>query len=119
MGLVLSGCCVHCQQPVKMLRLMSGTPSLHERERVCVRMYVCSSLRKKALSGSCVVWMLRPLSAACQDAPSMSGTPSLQERERVCVYVCMCVAVCERKPLSGSCVVWMLHPLSAAGPGLS
>ena len=41
MGLVLSGCCVHCQQPVKvkMLRLKSGTPSLRERERVCV--YVC------------------------------------------------------------------------------
>ena len=39
MGLVLSGCCVHCQKPVKMLCLMSGTPSLRERERVCV--YVC------------------------------------------------------------------------------
>ena len=36
MGLVLSGCCVHCQQPVKMLRLKSGTPSLRERERECV-----------------------------------------------------------------------------------
>ena len=40
MGLVLSGCCVHCQQPVKMLCLMSGTPSLRERERERVRVYV-------------------------------------------------------------------------------
>ena len=78
-GLVLSGCCVHCQQPVKMLRLKSGTPSLRERERerererVCVCVYVCICVAvfvRKPLSGSCVVWMLRPLSTACQDAPS-------------------------------------------------
>ena len=61
------------------------------------------------MSGSCVVWMLRPLSAACQDAPSYVRYPEFtRERESVCV------AVCERKPLSGSCVVWMLRPLSAA-----
>ena len=41
MGLVLSGCYVHCQQLVKMLRLKSGTPSLRERERERVCMYVC------------------------------------------------------------------------------
>ena len=69
MGLVLSGCCVHCQQPVKMLRLMSGTPSLRERERKREReyVYVCMCVavcKRKPLSGSCVVWMLRPLSAA-------------------------------------------------------
>ena len=72
MDLVLSGCCVHCQQPVKMLRLKSGTPSL--RERVCINfVYVCMCVAvcvRKPLNGSCVVWMLRPLSAACQDAPS-------------------------------------------------
>ena len=73
------------------------------------------------MSGSCVVWMLRPLSAACQDALSYVRYPEFtrereRERERVCVYVCMCVAVCVKKPLSGSCVVWMLRPMSAAGP---
>ena len=57
MGLVLSGCRIHCQQPVKMLRLKSGTPRIYERESVCVcvRLYVCSCLRENALSGSCVV----------------------------------------------------------------
>ena len=40
MGLVLSGCYVHCQQPVKMLRLKSGTPNLREGESVCTYMYV-------------------------------------------------------------------------------
>ena len=73
MGLVLSGCCVHCQQPVKMFRLMSGTPSLRERERECESVYVCMCVavcERKPLSGSCVVWMLCPLSTACQDAPS-------------------------------------------------
>ena len=62
------------------------------------------------MSGSCVVWMLHPLSAACQDAPSYVRYPEFtrereRERERESVYLCMCVAVCERKPLSGSCVV--------------
>ena len=72
---MLSGCCVRCQQPVKMFRLKSGTPSLRERkrERECVCVYVCMCVAvcvRKPLSGSCVVWMLRPLSTACQDAPS-------------------------------------------------
>ena len=77
---MLSGCCVHCQQPVKMLRLKSGTPSLRERERereidrvcMCVCMYVFSSLCEKAFE-----WVLCYLdvasnvsSRACQDAPS-------------------------------------------------
>ena len=94
MGLVLSGCYVHCQQPVKMLRLKSGTPVYErerERERVCVRLYVCSYLRENALSGSCVVWMLRPLSATCQDVPSYVRYPEFtreRERECVCMYVC-------------------------------
>ena len=71
MGLVLSGCCVHCQQPAKMLRLMSGTPNERERERECVYLCMCVAVcERKPLSGSCVVWTLRPLSAACQDAPS-------------------------------------------------
>ena len=62
---MLSGCRVHCQQPVKMLRLKSGTPSLRERERVCVYVCMCVAVcERKPLSGSCVVWMLRPLSAA-------------------------------------------------------
>ena len=77
MGLELSGCCVHCQQPVKMFRLMSGTPSLQERERerereresVC--MYVCVlQFVRESLEWVLCVWMLRPLSAACQDASS-------------------------------------------------
>ena len=94
MGLVLSECCVHCQQPVKMFRLMSGTPSLRERERERECVYVCTCvavLREKALSGSCVVWMLRPLSATCQDVPSYVRYPEfMRERESVCVrmYVC-------------------------------
>ena len=37
---------------------------------MCVPVYV-----KKPLSGSCVVWMLRPLSTACQDAPSQVRYP--------------------------------------------
>ena len=89
---MLSRCCIHCQQPVKMFCLMSGTPSLRERERerVCVCMYVCSCLREKALSGSCVVWMLRPLSATCQDVPSYVRYPEFtRERESVCTYVCV------------------------------
>ena len=72
MSLVLSGCCVHCQQPVKMLRLKSGTPGLRERVResekerecVCVCVYACMCVavcERKPLSGSCVVWMLHPL----------------------------------------------------------
>ena len=88
---MLSGCRVHCQQPFKMLRLKSGTPRIYERERECVCLYVCSSLRENALIGSCVVWMLRPLSAACQDAPSYVRYHEFtRERERVCVrmYVC-------------------------------
>ena len=88
---------------------------MRERVCACVRLYVCSCLQENALSGFCVVWMLRPLSATCQDVPSYVRYPEFtRERERVCVYVCMCVAVCERKPLSGSCVVWMLCPLSTA-----
>ena len=119
---MLSGCCVHCQQPVKMLRLKSGTPSLRGREReresvcVCVRLYMCSSFCEKAFE-----WVL-----CCLDVASivnslsrcsvLSQVPRVyeRERERVCVYVCMCVAVCVRKPWSGSCVVWMLRPLSTA-----
>ena len=67
---------------------------------MCVHVEICE---RKPLSGSCVVWMLRPLSAACQDAPSYVRYPEFtrereRERESVCVYVCMCVAVCERKP---------------------
>ena len=58
-----------------MLPLKSGTPSLREREREREResMYVCMCVAvhvRKPLSGSCVVWMLCPLSAACQNAPS-------------------------------------------------
>ena len=92
MGLVLSGCCVHCQQPVKMFCLTSGTPSLRERERECVYVCMCVAVcERKPLSGSCVVWMLCPLSAACQDAPSYVRYPEFtRERERECVrmYVC-------------------------------
>ena len=108
----LSRCSVLCQVPRVYER---------ERERVCVRMYVCSSLRKKAFE-----WIL-----CCLDVVStvsslsrcsvLSQILQVYKRERecvcVCVYVCMCVAVCERKPLSGSCVVWMLHPLSAVCQG--
>ena len=64
-----------------MFHLKSGSPSLREREKEREREYVCTYVRvyvrmcvavcvRKPLSGSCVVWMLRPLSAACQDAPS-------------------------------------------------
>ena len=74
--------------------VLSQVPGVYEREResVCVRIYVCSSLWEKALSGSCVVWMLRPLSAACQDAPSYVRYPEFtreRERESVCMYVCV------------------------------
>ena len=101
---MLSGCCVHCQQPVKMLRLKSGTPSLRERERecVCVRLYVCSSLCEKALE-----WVL-----CCLDVASivnslsrcsvLSQVPRVYERERerervcVCVRLYMCSSFCEK-----------------------
>ena len=178
---MLSGCCVHCQQPVKMLRLKSGTPSLREREReresvcVCVRLYMCSSLCEKTLEWVlccldvtsivnslsrcsvlsqvprvykrerererervCVCVRLYMCSSFCEKAfewvlccldvasvvnslsrcSVLSQVPRVYEREReresVCVYVCMCVAVCVRKPWSGSCVVWMLRSLSTA-----
>ena len=58
-------------------------------------MYVCMCVavcERKPLSGSCVVWMLRPLSAACQDAPSYVRYPEFtreRERESVCTYVCV------------------------------
>ena len=35
-GLVSAGCCVHCRQPGKMLRLTSGTP-----HNVCTCVCVC------------------------------------------------------------------------------
>ena len=38
-GLVLAGCCVYCQQPVKLLCLSSGTPCC-----VCVHVCVCNSV---------------------------------------------------------------------------
>ena len=62
----LSRCSVLSQVP----RVYEGE---RERERVCVCVYVCICVAvfvRKPLSGSCVVWMLRPLSTACQDAPS-------------------------------------------------
>ena len=93
-GLVLSGCCVRCQQPVEMFRLKSGTPSLRERECVCVRLYVCSSLCEKALE-----WVL-----CCLDVASvvnslsrrsvLSQVPRVYERERERESVCVCTFVC-------------------------
>ena len=74
MGLVLSGCCVHCQQPVEMLRLLSGAPCFMSEsckfgECHCLfAMYVLSG-------GLCVC-------------------------VHVCVHVCVCVCVCE----VGTCV---------------
>ena len=57
-------------------------------------MYICMCVaicERKPLNGSCVVWMLRPLSEACQDALSYVRYPEFtRERESVCVrmYVC-------------------------------
>ena len=72
-------CCLDVASIVNSLSrcsVLSQVPRVYERERerecvcVCVRLYMCSSFVRKPLSGSCVVWMLRPLSTACQDAPS-------------------------------------------------
>ena len=55
---------------------------------VCVCVYVCTCgrEREKALSGSCAVWMMRPMSAACQDVASYVRYPSSYE----CDFVCVC-----------------------------
>ena len=70
----LSGCCVHCQQPVKMLRLSSGTCNechsfLFIELMLCVSVCVGRGRRTRVVVGQ-AVWMLRPLSAACQDVAS-------------------------------------------------
>ena len=41
-GLVSAGCCVHCRQPGKMLRLTSGTP-----HNVCTCVCVCVCVRER------------------------------------------------------------------------
>ena len=118
-------CCLDVASIVNSLSrcsVLSQVPRVYERERecVCVRLYVCSSLCEKAFE-----WVL-----CCLDVVSivnslsrcsvLSQVPRVYEGERerervcVCVYVCICVAVFVRKPLSGSCVVWMLRPLSTA-----
>ena len=65
----------------------------------CVQQWV------KALSGSCAVWMFRPLSAACQDDASFVRYPVFHECERngLKLWLCMCVCVCssEWKPWVG------------------
>ena len=97
MGLVLSGCCVHCQQPVKMLHLMSGTPRFtRERERECVYVCMCVAVcKRKPLSGSCVVLNVASTVSSLSRCSVLSQVP---RRERVRVYIYMCVTVCERKP---------------------
>ena len=45
---------------------------------VCVYVRVCVAL-SEALSGSCAVWMLRPLSAACRDVASFVRYPVFHE----------------------------------------
>ena len=113
---MLSGCCVRCQQPVKMLRLKSGTPNLRERECVCVcvRLYMCSSLCEKALE-----WVL-----CCLDVASvvnslsrcsiLSQVPRVYERESVCVYVCMCVRLYVCSSLCEKALEWVLCCLDVA-----
>ena len=56
---------------------------------VCVRV----EEREKALSASCAVWMMRPMSVACQDVASYVRYPSSYECDFVCVCVCVCVCV--------------------------
>ena len=43
-GLVSAGCCVHCRQPGKMLRLTSGTP-----HNVCTCVCVCVCVREREI----------------------------------------------------------------------
>ena len=90
MGLVLSGCCIHCQQPVKMLHLMSGTQSLRERESVylCMCVAVCE---RKPLSGSCVVLNVASTVSSLSRCSVLSQVPGVYERERECVCTYICV----------------------------
>ena len=62
---------------------------------MCVRVEEREREREKALSGSCAVWMMRPMSAACQDVASYVRYPSSYECDFVCV--CVCVRVEERE----------------------
>ena len=66
---------------------------------VCVCVYVCTCgrEREKDLSGSCAVWMMRPMSAACQDVASYVRYPNSYECDFMCVCVCVCVRVEERE----------------------
>ena len=71
-------CCLDVASTVSSLSRCSVLSQVHrvyerERERERESVYVCMCVAvhvRKPLSGSCVVWMLRPLSAACQHAPS-------------------------------------------------
>ena len=72
--------------------------SVHVCTRMYVHVHVCV-----ALSGSCAVWMLRPLSAACQDVASLVRCPVFYEScefgECYCLFalsggLCVCVCVC-------------------------
>ena len=110
-GLMLSGCFVRCQQPVKMMRLSLGTPCFVSVNVTawncdCVCVCVCSSEWKP--------WVGLVLSGCfvrCQQPVKMmhlsSGTPcfvSVSVTAWNCdVYVCACVRVCssEWKPWVG------------------
>ena len=89
-------CCLDVASIVNSLSrcsVLSQVPRVYERERecVCVRLYVCSSLCEKALE-----WVL-----CCLDVASvvnslsrcsvLSQVPRVYERERVCVCTFVCV----------------------------
>ena len=76
---------------------------------------------KKLLSGSCVVWMLCPLSTACQNAQVYECKPvkMFQYHELkcvVCTCTCECVILCSIImivcTLRVPCVEHVLHPVT-------
>ena len=84
-----------------MLRLSSDTPCFVSVIAcvcvcVCVSVNVCVEHCLKALSGSCAVWMMCPLSVACQDIASFVRHPVFCECNCLFIFVCthMCVCVC-------------------------
>ena len=91
MGLVSAGCCVHCRQPGKMLRLTSGTQHIVcvcvcEREREVI--FCCELLGVGLVSAGCCVHCRQP----GKMLRLTSGTPPY-----MCVAMCTCVCLCVRE----------------------
>ena len=89
-GLVSAGCCVHCRQPGKMLRLTSGTPH-NVCTCVCVCVCVCVCEREIIL---CELLGVGLVSAGCcvhcrQPGKMLHLTSGTQH--------IVCVCVCERE----------------------